>query len=44
MIRKLRWKVVAVTMTVVTAVLLLSLVAVFFSSRSAMESRTREQL
>jgi len=44
MIRKLRWKVVAVTMTVVTAVLLLSLTAVFLSSRSAMESRTREQL
>ena len=44
MIKKLRWKVVAVTMTVVTAVLLLALTAVFFSSRSAMESRTREQL
>ena len=44
MIRKLRWKVVAVTMSVVTAVLLLSLTAVFLSSRSAMESRTREQL
>lgn len=44
MIRKLRWKVVAVTMTVVTAVLLLSLTAVFLSSRAAMESRTREQL
>ena len=44
MIRKLRWKVVAVTMTVVTAVLLLALTAVFLSSRSAMESRTREQL
>ena len=44
MIKKLRWKVVSVTMTVVTAVLLLALTAVFFSSRSAMESRTREQL
>ena len=44
MIRKLRWKVVAVTMTVVTAVLLLALTAVFLSSRSAMESRTRQEL
>ena len=44
MIRKLRWKVVAVTMTVVTAVLVLALVSVFFSSRAAMQSRTREQL
>ena len=44
MIRKLRWKVVAVTMSVVTAVLLLALIAVFLSSRSAMENRTRSQL
>ncbi len=44
MIRKLRWKVVAVTMSVVTAVLLLALTAVFLSSRSAMESRTRQEL
>lgn len=44
MIRKLRWKVVAVTMTVVAAVLLAALVAVFFSSRASLQSRTREQL
>ena len=44
MIRRLRWKVVAVTMSVVAAVLLLALAAVFLSSRSAMESRTRSQL
>ena len=44
MIRRLRWKVVAVTMSVVTAVLLLALTAVFLSSRSAMENRTRAQL
>ncbi|MBO4854500.1 MAG: HAMP domain-containing histidine kinase [Oscillospiraceae bacterium] len=44
MIRKMRWKVVGVTMAVVTAVLLTALVAVFLSSRTALESRTRSQL
>ena len=44
MIRKMRWKVVGVTMAVVTAVLLVALVSVFFASRAALESRTREQL
>ncbi|MBE6989849.1 MAG: GHKL domain-containing protein [Ruminococcaceae bacterium] len=44
MIRRLRWKVVAVTMGVVTAVLLLALATVYLSSRSSLEARTREQL
>ena len=44
MIRKLRWKVVAMTMGTVAAVLILALVAVFFSSRASLESRSRELL
>ena len=44
MIRKMRWKVVGVTMAVVTAVLLAALVSVFLTSRATLESRTREQL
>lgn len=44
MIRRLRWKVVAVTMAAVTAVLLGAMVTVFFSSRGALESQSREQL
>jgi len=44
MIRKLRWKVVALTMGTVAAVLVLALVAVFFSSRTSLESRSRELL
>ena len=44
MIRRMRWKVVGVTMAVVTAVLLAALVSVFLSSRSTLENRTRSQL
>ncbi len=44
MIRKLRWKVVALTMGTVAAVLILALVAVFFSYRASLEGRTRQML
>lgn len=44
MIRRLRWKIVAFTMAVVTAVLLAALATVFFTSRSAIAGRTEEQL
>ncbi|MBQ7485637.1 MAG: HAMP domain-containing histidine kinase [Oscillospiraceae bacterium] len=44
MIRKLRWKVVAVTMAVVTAVLLGAMAAVLLSSRAALENQNRDQL
>ena len=44
MIRRLRWKVVAVTMAVVTAVLLGAMTTVFLASRASLESQSREQL
>ena len=44
MIGKLRWKVVALTMGTVTAVLILSLAAVFLSSRASLEGRSRQML
>jgi signal transduction histidine kinase len=44
MIRKLRWKVVALTMGTVAAVLILALVAVFFSYRASLEGRSRQLL
>ena len=44
MIRKLRWKVVALTMGTVAAVLILALAAVFLSSRASLEGRSRQML
>lgn len=44
MIRKLRWKVVALTMGTVAAVLILALMAVFLSSRASLEGRSRQML
>ena len=44
MIRKLRWKVVATTMLVVTAVLLAVFAGVYFNARSALRQNTERQL
>ena len=44
MIRKLRWKVVAITMLMVTAVLLAVFAGVYFNARSALRQNTEHQL
>ena len=44
MIRKLRWKVVAITMLAVSAVLLAVFAGVYFNARSALRQNTEQQL